>query len=498
MNVSFGIEFEFDVIHKSGRVTSQVFYEGRTFIPSWDYQDDHTAGVELRTPVLTSLDQAISEISQQFNYWVERLDGYAPYPVNRGSRSLGQHMHIGRPTRRLRGWEKANLARAAANIYPFLAALHAQPLPSRRGLTSSYTAPIWEFGWRIPNEDHFCEISDSHNGTVEFRLFDANIPQVSLVNAWFLTELARKTFSENFPAIDVDRENYRKDRNLALRFGLGALDIRRYLEYFRNIVGDIRIPNYPFLREILYMAVKHRLNPFNVFLLSRVDHYQYFKQMFTNPDKFIENLGEPRNSTLMRIIRDTAENSGDLERLSDVIELASEPPKIAVRHDSPPYHSQNLPLRSYVAKRIELGEYEIRRISEVHNMDIHAVAERIEYLMTYHGDNFVNPVRAEDIINSPVRYYVFTVFNRVNNREDVLGAIGIDMRTGEVTSLVVDRRFRRLGIASRLIDHVRSVYGRPISGSVEKRNEPALNLLRRLGFRLIPLNSRTYRFTGGD
>jgi GNAT superfamily N-acetyltransferase len=494
MTVSFGIEFEFDVVHKSGRVISEVFYEGRTYIPSWYYQDDHTAGVELRSPVMTSMDQAISEISQQFNYWAETLEDYAPYPVNRGRRTLGQHIHIGRPTRRLRGREKVNLAKAAANIYPFLAALQAQPLPSRRGLTSSYTLPIWVFNWDIPNEDHFCEISDSHNGTVEFRLFDSNVPQISLVNAWFLTEIAKKAFSENFPGIDVDKEQYRKDRGLALRYGLKALDVRRYLEYFRNIVGDIRIPGYPFLKEILYMAVKHRLNVFNVFHLSRADPYAYFRSMFCNPDKFTENLDGPKSETLVRIIRDTTENADDIEKLSDLIELASGPQLVPGLQQDIPYHSQNLPLRSYVAERIRENSYNIRRISEVYNMDMYDVAERIEYLLRYHGDNYVNPIGAEEIIQSPIRYYVFTVLNRANNREDILGSIGIDMRTGEISSLVVDRRYRRLGIARILIGYVREAYGRPIHGYVRKDNAPMLNLVRRLGWDLSRHNDRALVF----
>jgi hypothetical protein len=458
MAVSFGIEFEFDVVTKTGRVIAEVFYPGRRYIPTWYYQDDTTTAVELRSPVFTSIDHAIKEISDQFNYWTSELGEYAPYPVCRRGRSLGQHIHIGKPTRPLRHREKVNLAYAAANVYPFLAAIHAQPLPSSRGLTSRFTAPIWEYDWEIPNRDHFCEISDSDNGTVEFRLFDSNVPQVALVNAWVLTKIAEKAFSENFAKVELDRDNYRRDRHLALRFGLSAIDIRGYLEYFRNIVGDIKIPEYPFLREILYLAVRHKLNPFNIYHMSRADPYNYFKSMFTNPDEFIENLNEPKNSRLREILRDTAKNVDRIERLSDLIEISA--------GSRPLLKVENMPFtrlpRSYVADKTNRGEYSISRIHNVTDMSVYDVAAQVEHLIRYHRLFGPTDITAEDVIRSPIRYYVYTVYNRYCRREEILAAIGANMSTAEVVVLAVDRRYRRLGIAEALIDHVKFECGRPL------------------------------------
>jgi ribosomal protein S18 acetylase RimI-like enzyme len=464
MAVSFGIEFEFDVVTETGRVISEVFYPGRRYIPTWYYQDDTTTAVELRSPVFTSIDHAIKEISEQFNYWTSELDGYAPYPVCRRGRSLGQHIHIGRPTRPLRHREKVNLAHAAANIYPFLAAIHAQPLPSSRGLTSHFTAPIWEYGWEIPNRDHFCEISDSDNGTVEFRLFDSNIPQVALVNAWILTKIAEKAFSEDFAKVELDRDNYRRDRHLALRFGLSAIDIRRHLEYLLKMVGDIKIPEYPFLREILYLAVRHRMSPFNIYHMSRADPYNYFKSMFTNPDKFIENLDEPKNARLREILRDTAKNVDKIERLSDLIGISPESRPLLKVEDM---LFTRLP-RSYVAEKVNRGEYSISRIHDVTDMSVYDVAAQVEHLIRHHALFGPTDITADYVIHSPVRFYVYTVYNRFSKREEILAAIGVSMPTAEVMVLAVDRRYRRLGIAEALIDYVRSECARPIILPVQK------------------------------
>jgi ribosomal protein S18 acetylase RimI-like enzyme len=68
------------------------------------------------------------------------------------------------------------------------------------------------------------------------------------------------------------------------------------------------------------------------------------------------------------------------------------------------------------------------------------------------------------------------------------------MRTGEISSLVVDRRYRRLGIARILIGYVREAYGRPIHGYVRKDNAPMLNLVRRLGWDLSRHNDRALVF----
>jgi ribosomal protein S18 acetylase RimI-like enzyme len=462
MTVSFGVEFEFDICSRSGGIITRGSSAFRELVEGWDWQDDPTAALELRTPILTSMDQAISEIKRQFTYWLDIFGDHTPYPVNRKGRSLGQHVHVGRPTRPLKTREKINMAHAAANLYPLLAALHAQPIPSTRGLTSRYTAPIWEYNWDIPNQDHYCEISDSHNKTIEFRLFDANIPQVTLAACWILTKLAERAFSENFTFVEVDRERYRRDRQLGLKFGLGALDLKSYLEYFRSLVGDIRIPELQSVKEILYLAVRHRLSPSNIYMLIRPDPFKYFRAMYSNPDKYLDNLTECGTEKgpekLGEIIRDTERNVDHVERLGDLIELASTS-RPSIKPIRPLFER---PPRSHVAEKLGRGDFCICRIYEVTGLSVNDVAKRIEFLISRHKIFGPENITAEEVIHSPIRYYVLTVFNGFLAREEILGTIGIRMSTGEVTALAVDRRYRRLGVGKALINYVKGECNVPL------------------------------------
>jgi ribosomal protein S18 acetylase RimI-like enzyme len=502
MNVSFGIEFEFDVIKSDGSKIRHMFEDGYRFIRGWNYQSDHTAGVELRSPVWTGLDEAIIDIRDQFSYWCDVLNSYAPYAYNSEGRSLGMHIHIGVPDRGLLRSEKQAIAKACANVYPFLAALQAQPIPSHRGLTTTFARPIWRYNWRFPNEDHYCEISDSYHGTVEFRLFDSNIPQVALVNAWFLQKISERVLSDinngNELGIRLYRERYIRDREAGLRYGVGALDIRRYLQYIENLIGDVELPSYPFFREILYLAVKYGLNPYGVLSQSRVNEYYYFKRMFCNPDKFLENIlglmNVSGNERLYEMLNDAFQNAPSISRVSDLIALVSRREGIPLTVFAIPEHSRELPSRSYVKACIETGNYGIVRIFQVPNMSPDVVAERISYLLRYHGGRYVREMKPEEVIEAPQRFYVFIVKDENSDRYVVIGTIAVRVRTGEVSSLVVDRRYRRLGIAKRLLQFVRTVSERPLYGYVRRGNEAMINLLRSMSFELREYDDRILLF----
>jgi ribosomal protein S18 acetylase RimI-like enzyme len=498
MDVSFGIEFEFDVIKSDGSKITREFPRGRIPIDTWDYQEDRTCAVELRSPIFTSIDQALEEISNQFNYWCYELEGYAPYPYNSNGRSLGGHIHIGLRNRSLDYDESNVLGYTIANVYPFLVAIQAQPIPSVRGLRSTWLRPLWDVGYEIVDYDHYAEINYSHHGTLELRLFDANIPQTSLTNAYILTEIS-KTVLENLDnGKDIDESRYRRDRNLALRYGLRALDLAYYLNYIKDICGDLEIPSYPFLKEILYLTCKYRLNVWNILRLTNVNEYYYFKKMFTNPSGYLENivgLMNVRNdSRLYSIISDTIQNSGSVSTISDLIRLAEATVPTVSRIDEIPLHSRNLPSRTYVRECIQVGTYRIRRITDVPGYTSYDVAERISYLLRHHGDGYTNILEPDQIIDDPRRFYVLTVYDNSSNRYAIVGCIAIRMSSGEISSLVVDRRYRRLGIANVLLRHVLSISERPIWGYVRKENQGMINLLRSLGFQFEDGNDRSLRF----
>jgi ribosomal protein S18 acetylase RimI-like enzyme len=135
---------------------------------------------------------------------------------------------------------------------------------------------------------------------------------------------------------------------------------------------------------------------------------------------------------------------------------------------------------------IERGSYVISRINEVNGLSTAEVAERISYLLNYHGDSMVNSVSASEVIESPFRFYVFTCLDRDSNQLQICGAVSIHIRDGQIRSLVVDRRFRRLGIARLLLNHVIRVANENnlanVYAYIRNDNEASLALFRSLGF----------------
>lgn len=492
--VSFGIEFEFDVISRDARTIREEFPPGRRCTGSWDYQCDSTCAVELRSPVWDSLDDALYDIRDQFCYWCSELKNLAPYPMSEESRSLGMHIHIGLPQRRLLSWEKHIIARAGATVYPLLAAFSCQPIPSQRGLSNAYAKPIWSYDWRIPADDHYCEISDSHHGTVEFRLFDANIPQVGLVNAWLLKTVSEKVLSSDAARIKLFKNKYVRDRYLSLRYGVNALRIKSYLTHVNNIVGDIELPNYPFMRELLYLIVKYGLEPYSILKLSRVDRYQYFRSMFCNPYELVQNIlpltHSNVNRQLVSMLEDALENAQNLGKLSDLIALARDRKTIPIIQE----YEEDMPARQWVKKCIENNSFRISRIGEVETMSSYDAAERISYLLVFHGGKNVNWISPRRIIEDPRRFYVFLVRDPQGAKETIIAAVAIRVSTGEISSLVVDRRYRRLGIASRLIEFVRGIAQKPVYGYVRMNNLPMLALLKKMGFEIKQFNNKVLLF----
>jgi hypothetical protein len=454
MRTSFGIEFEFDIIKSNGDVITRPYPRGRLASLNWGWQDDPTAAVELRSPIFTSIEEAAEEISGHFRFWAEYLPRCAPFAYNSQGRSLGQHIHVGRIDEYLNFSQRKNFAIAAANIYPLLAALHAQPTPSRRGLFSNYTYPIWEDDWDVPSSEHYCEISDSHHNTIEFRIFDSNIPQVTLAVAWLLTELAKVTFSGNFVATSIDKIKYRKERDIALTHGLKALDIKGHLTYVLEAVGDVELPKVQSVKEILYIAVKYRLNPYNIYAATNPNPFSYFRRMFCNADKYIDNLELKTENSVSKILRDARENANTLKTLSDLIRAVSPPEPVS--------RLFNLSPRSYVAKMIKSGDYSISRIGDVPYMDVYSVADRVRHLLRYHSIGPALDMAIEDIIKTPIRFYVFAITDSVSCRSEILGVIGVNVAEAEVVAAAVDRRYRRLGILRLLVDIVRDRLGRPL------------------------------------
>jgi len=487
ITISFGIEFEFYHMDQANRVTRTHLVDSeinpRYCVSGWKYQNDRTAGYECKTPILTDLNTCVNEIKRQFTYYIERRQGLIPYPYNSDGSSLGQHIHIGKPRRRLTFDEKTNIAKAIARVYPFLMSLHSQPLPSDRGLHSIYCRNIADYNFNFPNRDHFCEISDSHNGTVEFRVFDANIPQVSLTVIWIMQNIAKRHVNNS---VEFQGNGYPRERENALRHGLTALNVIHYLREVRVLSRETELPEIPCVKEILYLASKYFMNPYQILTLTNANHYEYFKNNFLNPDKYLDNILEIQNIRHRERLERWRLEAQQIENLDQLIGIAissfreiterltQETPRITVRVSTV--------TRSLVRREIELGRIRITRINEVDNLSSQEVAERISQLLRLHGDGYVNVHDSDYILNCTERYYVAWIVNPNTNTPEILGSIAVNRNNGEITNLVVDRRFRRLGIANMLIEKVLSLNLPRYITHVRKGNNASLEVFRMRGF----------------
>jgi len=499
--LNFGIEYEFDFIDRDGHIFTFLENSHYRHLSNWGHQHDTTAGCELSTPVYTDIVEAFQSHKEQFNYFIRGYSDVVPYMCNRNDRSLGAHIHIGAPNRRLNTQEAIKIATAIAPFYPLLASLQAQPIPSNRGLFSNYCYSISRINFNIPYSDHYCEISNSHLGTVEFRLFDSNIPQIALTNAFIMLQLAKKAINSSHRELPVlDRRNYDNFRRLGLRHGPIALDILSYLQKLKEFLGNIQLPPINSVKEILFLASKYFMNAYQLKVTFDINSYKYFRENLLNPLEFFENiknLVSGNNKRRIEIWMDEVRSINTLEDLISLIEISRRGlltsymsrDKVIQLYN---HRYNNEISRSYVRERIEIGQYYISRISSVSGLNQDEVAKRIYELLRYEGENYVNILSPSEIINAPQRFYVFWVLSNDNTRAYICGTVAVNINTGEISSLVVSRRFRGLGIARLLLNRVLSLNRNYFYTYVRKDNERALNLFKNLGFRLVSENERSY------
>jgi GNAT superfamily N-acetyltransferase len=115
-----------------------------------------------------------------------------------------------------------------------------------------------------------------------------------------------------------------------------------------------------------------------------------------------------------------------------------------------------------VAKRIKCGEYTISRIGDVPYMDVYSVADRVRRLLRYHSIGPSIDMTAEEIIKTPIRFYVFATTDEAIRRSEIIGVIGVNTAEAEVVAAAVDRRYRRLGVLRTLVNVVKDRLGRPL------------------------------------
>jgi len=508
--ITFGIEYEFDWINREGReYRNHISMPNSVLNRGWRYQSDYTAGCEISTPILTSIGEAITKIQSQFRRIIKASEnnsnidfhGYIPYFDCSNGRTLGQHIHVGKSNGISFSTAKS-LATYVVNIYPFLMGLSANPIPSIRGLEARYCRPIYTYN-SVISTDHYAEISysEQHN-TLELRIFDGNIPQVNLTNAFIITHIAKNKL--NTTPTTYNLQIYRAERERALRYGLMSLNIPFYIRKIIEYAGNIKIPNIPCIKEILYLACKYGVNVsqvYNTLNLPPQQKYTYFKQQLTNIREFLLNIPIPPDIHMENRIEKWINEAKKIRDLEDLLEISEktirairtqkeriirEEKAERIKRIIERIPRENLLERSIVQKLVSNGEYKIARINEVERWTIDEVAQYISYLILMHGDELMTKITPRQVIDNPERFYVLTVHNQRWNKPQIIGCIAIHIRDGQIMHLIVHRNYRRLGIAKIMVQHVidvaRNENLRHVYAIIRRGNDASLNLFRSLGF----------------
>jgi ribosomal protein S18 acetylase RimI-like enzyme len=230
------------------------------------------------------------------------------------------------------------------------------------------------------------------------------------------------------------------------------------------------------------------------------------KKCLEDTSKYLENLKEIPNINHKDKLEQWINRAIEIENLDQLIGLSigvdkslsqSLIPRLEQIIENQPRRitiTINALGRSEVREAIKNHNYRILRINEVPRYDINQVSEIISYLLFNHGDDMVNPMTPREIIESSERFYVFVANNQNNNNIQICGAIAVRLSDGEIKSLVVDRRYRRLGIGRILILHALNVLRenhkpRAIAW-IRTNNIVNQRLNESLGFRPVQRNDR--------
>jgi len=291
-------------------------------------------------------------------------------------------------------------------------------------------------------------------------------------------------------SVNFQHDGYPRERDNALRYGLTALNVVNYLREIKNLLRDRELPNITCVKEILYLYAKYFLNPYQVLRLTRVNHFEYFKNNLLNPDGYLDNIipiPNIRHKERLERWRDEAQQIENLDQLIGIAISSFREITSRLTQEIPITTTRTTTLtRSQVRGEIEQGRLRITRKNEMvdrySGLRPEEVADRISNLLRHHGEGLVNTHDTNHILTCSERYYTAWMVNPNINQIEIIGSIAVNRNTGEITNLVVDRRFRRLGIANRLLENVLNLNLPRYITCIRKNNGASLNLFRSRGF----------------
>jgi len=152
-------------------------------------------------------------------------------------------------------------------------------------------------GNNIMSSDHYGEISDSSNGTLELRKFDSSIPQTTLTAAFFGKVLAYAALRGKRASAPVENFDYTNEMNKAILNGLAGINTIQYIDSFfsyyeEEIAHLMATENIPqSVWEVIGLAYRYELNAQDLAIESNIygnpkEEFEYFRAMSTNAGRF--------------------------------------------------------------------------------------------------------------------------------------------------------------------------------------------------------------------
>lgn len=441
---SFGIEFEGGMMDKNGNLLRGGSDHAMARITKFRMQPDPTAAFEILTPAYKNFDDCTSDVGAQWIHWLKENPNALPYwKSNTLYRSMGHHIHIGKPSRALPYNEKRQIALAALPILPalyFISANNAMNTEngsivlSKRMLTSNYCQPL---NGNIVGREHYMEISDSTCGTVEFRTFDTNFPQITLTCA-FLLKSAADLNAQNMPATLSQEEQrdlinkFVKIRTAVLKGSL--VSFIRAREAMKQELGKVEL-KHQFIREVLYLSLVTAENP-GLFMKRFTPKLS--ELMTKNPEKFLDNIREASEKKGMQHIitkmKADSENYNTIEKMCSqkikvyskkrmvtvwnqlLTEMGSKDGAEKVLNDYFEFPDSWLKFarQAQVKIKIKNSVVTFKRLFEVENTESQVVAEQIVTEIMSHETRELNlpitpavrVVLINEILESQDRFYV--------------------------------------------------------------------------------------------
>ena len=477
LTITIGIEFEFNPTNKR---FNRTLLKTIAIDCNLDYQDDYSCGFELRSPKATSIYEIAERVKPFFNELVRRRINFKPTPVWNKSLICGNHIHVG-VREGLTINEAIKIAKIVKPIYPFLVAInnlsYREGYQSYRNYLSNYLNNLHNDEF-IRANDHYCEINFTTKKTVEFRRFDGNIPQFTLSCAYILQKLAKRSLE-----IDVDE---------VLAHSLTQYLLAEYDNYMLKAYKNIALLNYDYFFNYLdIVGVKIDDNNVNHILSLAQQGINLCTLMLLN-DKWEKTRGFYSKAYCNPIDNQIITKRFDVNLVKQLLSLgftSLDDFEVEDKVEKLPTNILNkLPRLKKRLKEIMLIKRKAQFFNEINAKIVRISFDReklprliAEFLNTYFNFN----ISADDVVNSPDRFYSLIMFND-NDKYEVIGVCQLNMRDNIIKFVGIKPNLQNKGLGFtflRKLIHDLTLYN--VKTYILQDNPIIVKVLTQLGFKEV-------------